>query len=163
MGGKLLGGKETTRTEADQVVVEFVKQYAEHITTWQICGSYRRGKARLGDIDLVVQTSQEKRLLLNMSIQKDYGVPWSHARKPILINGVQLEVHLCLPEYWGAMILYATGSGGWNSGLRLKAAERGLKLNRYGLWDGKTRIAGETEEEIFEALNEDFVEPEDRR
>jgi DNA polymerase (family 10) len=128
-----------------------------------ICGSLRRGKEEAGDIDLVIMIEKNQRLLFNMRIQQDWNIPWSYARKPILCNGVQLEVHICMEENWGAMILYATGSGGYNAGLRLKAAEMGYKLNRYGLWKGDKRIAGVTESEIYFALQGPFVRPEDRK
>jgi len=163
MGGKLLNGRRISRTEADRIVVEFCKKYAEFIETWQICGSYRRGKRDVGDIDLVIKVHKDNRLRLSLAIQKDFGVPWDHVRKPILWDGAQLEVHICTEENWGAMLLYATGSGGYNAGLRLKAAEMGFKLNRYGLWCADCRIAGATEEEIYERLGKPYKSPEDRQ
>jgi len=163
MGGKLLGGRRVMEEEAHQIVQEFLSPYNHLVMRHMLCGSIRRKKEDAGDIDLVITADKKNRMMLNIAIQKDYGAPWDHARKTILFEGVQLEVHICLPEYEGAMWLYATGSGGYNSGLRLTAAQMGLKLNRYGLWHGQERIAGKTEEEIYERLRERFVRPEDRR
>ena len=37
------------------------------------------------------------------------------------------------------------------------------RLNEYGLFRGRERIAGETEQEIYEALSIPFVPPRQRR
>ena len=162
MGGKLLGGRKVSREEARDITMEFATKYEYYIEKYEICGSYRRGKDELGDIDLVIVVSKDKILQLGMEIQKEHDVPWSHKRKSILYNGVQLEVHICQQDHLGAMLLYATGSGGYNAELRLYAAERGYKLNRYGLWAEGIRIAGRTETSIYEALGKPWKEPEDR-
>jgi DNA polymerase (family 10) len=163
MGGKLLDGRRVALEEAHQIIQEFMSPYAEYITRHMLCGSLRRGKEDAGDIDLVIEVPHEKRLLFSMEIQKDYNVPWNYVRKTILFNNVQLEVHICTDENWGAMILYATGSGGFNARMRLKAAEDGMKLNRYGLWLKGKKIAGRDERAIFKMLSMGYVEPEDRR
>jgi len=62
-------------------------------------------------------------------------------------------------EEWGAALLYFTGSKNFNIRMRNAAIAKGWKLNEYGLWDGDKLIAGKTEEEIFEALGWEFVEP----
>jgi DNA polymerase (family 10) len=44
--------------------------------------------------------------------------------------------------------------------LRRIAQARGLKLNEYGLFRGRRKLAGGTEEEIYEALGLDWIPPE---
>jgi DNA polymerase (family 10) len=57
---------------------------------------------------------------------------------------------------------YFTGSKAHNIVLRDRAIQRGLKLNEYGLFrvDDDVRVAGETEEGIYEALGLAWVPPE---
>jgi DNA polymerase (family 10) len=57
---------------------------------------------------------------------------------------------------------YFTGSKAHNIELRDRALQRGYKLNEYGLFrvDDAARVAGETEEGIYEALGLRWVEPE---
>ena len=57
---------------------------------------------------------------------------------------------------------YFTGSKAHNIALRDRAIERGLKLNEYGLFrvDDDSRVAGETEEGIYEALGLAWIPPE---
>jgi len=57
---------------------------------------------------------------------------------------------------------YFTGSKAHNIVLRDRAIQRGMKLNEYGLYkvDDDTRIAGEDEAGIYEALGLAYVPPE---
>ena len=65
-------------------------------------------------------------------------------------------------ESLGAAQQYFTGSKAHNIALRDRAIQRGLKLNEYGLFrvEDDRRVAGETEEDIYEALGLAFVPPE---
>jgi DNA polymerase (family 10) len=44
--------------------------------------------------------------------------------------------------------------------VRKLGLERGLKINEYGVWRGKKRIAGETEESVYAAVGLPYIEPE---
>ena len=157
-----MGGRRVKQDEVIAIVAAFIAKHSKY--DHMICGSFRRGKDDMGDIDLVLFIPKNKMLSFSLEIQEKYGVPWAYKKKGILWQGVQLEVHICgIEDYWGAMIMYATGSGGYNAGLRRVAAEMGYKLNRYGLWAGGIRIAGRTEKSIYEALGKRFINPEDRR
>ena len=50
---------------------------------------------------------------------------------------------------YGAALLYFTGSKAHNIALRGLANEHGWKLNEYGLFAGKRRIAGVSEAAIY--------------
>ena len=56
---------------------------------------------------------------------------------------------------------YFTGSKAHNIALRDRAIGRGLKLNEYGLFqiEGNERIAGQTEDEVYQALGLAWVPP----
>jgi DNA polymerase (family 10) len=63
-------------------------------------------------------------------------------------------------ESAGSALLYFTGSRDHNVHLRRRAQRRGLKLNEYGLFRGRERVAGRTERELYAALGLPFIPPE---
>jgi len=56
--------------------------------------------------------------------------------------------------------LYFTGSKSHNIKLRKRAVQRDWKLNEYGLFKGKRRLAGKTEESVYQRLNLKWIPPE---
>ena len=61
---------------------------------------------------------------------------------------------------FGAALQYFTGSKDHNVLVRTMAIKKGLKLNEYGLWRGRTRVAARTEEEVYRKLGLPYFEPE---
>jgi DNA polymerase (family 10) len=80
----------------------------------------------------------------------------------LFVGGVPVNLYLATREYWGAMLLYLTGPEGFNRKISSEAKKQGYRLGRYGLFFGKDRVAGKTEEQIFDALGLEYVLPEDR-
>ena len=72
---------------------------------------------------------------------------------------VQVDVRVVPPECFGAALQYFTGSKAHNVRLREIALKAKLKLNEYGLFRDDTAVAGAAEEEIYEMLGLDFVDP----
>jgi len=79
-----------------------------------------------------------------------------------LKGGYQADLRLVPSESRGAALQYFTGSKAHNIALRDRAIQHGYKLNEYGLFRtaDDSRVAGETEEGIYEALGLQPVEPE---
>jgi DNA polymerase (family 10) len=79
-----------------------------------------------------------------------------------LTSGCQADLRLVPPESRGAAMQYFTGSKAHNIELRDRAVHLGLTLNEYGLFraNDNHRVAGETEEGIYEALGMSWIEPE---
>ena len=79
-----------------------------------------------------------------------------------LRGGYQADLRLVPAESRGAAMQYFTGSKAHNIVLRDRAIQQGFKLNEYGLFRiaDDARVAGETEEAIYEALGMAWVEPE---
>ena len=72
----------------------------------------------------------------------------------------QVDVRAVPEESYGAALIYFTGSKAHNIALRSLANERKWKLNEYGLFAGKRRLAGATEEEVYGKLGLAYVPPE---
>lgn len=130
-----------------------------------VAGSFRRRAATVRDLDLVVVLPhgfylQPRHASHGMEFV-DGGrskQEWAHTR-----SGVPVELYFASIHEYGACLLYATGSAGFNKMVRAKAKRRGMKLNRSGLWmtDG-TLVAAHSERAIFEALDMDYIHPKDR-
>jgi len=77
-------------------------------------------------------------------------------------DDIHIDLRVVEPMSYGAALQYFTGSKAHNIKLRELAVKRGLKINEYGVFDVKTdrRVAGESEEEIYQVLNLPFIPPE---
>ena len=127
-------------------------------------GSVRRGCDTCGDIDILAVGGEP--VLMDMLLQHPrvervlgHGDTKSSVR---LHGGYQADLRLVPLESRGAAMQYFTGSKAHNIVIRDRAVQRGLKLNEYGLYrvDDDSRIAGDSEEGIYEALGLDWVAPE---
>jgi DNA polymerase (family X) len=129
-----------------------------------IVGSLRRGCETCGDLDILaagapgslMDTFTAHRLVERILARGE-------TKSSVLLwGGFQADLRLVPLESLGAAQQYFTGSKIHNIVLRDRAIQRGLKLNEYGLFrvEDDARIAGETEEGIYEALGLMFVPPE---
>lgn len=136
----------------------------------QYCGSVRRGKELIADIDVAVSASNEDAPKIAAAVAKSpmtaVVIQTGTSKTSIRTgNGLQVDVRVVPPESYGAALQYFTGSQAHNVKLREMAVKKGLKLNEWGLFrvdkaTGKEeRIAGVKEEEIYTALGLAFVPP----
>ncbi len=128
-----------------------------------VAGSYRRRRDTVGDLDVVV-TAKDGAAVGNKLVGYE-NVAQVLAHGPtrttvVLRSGPQVDVRAVPEQSYGAALLYFTGSQAHNIALRGIAAHRGWKLNEYGLFSGRRRIAGLTEEEIYKKLGLAFIPPE---
>jgi DNA polymerase (family 10) len=79
-----------------------------------------------------------------------------------LWGGFQADLRLVEAGSLGAAMQYFTGSKAHNIALRDRAIQQGLKLNEYGLFrvSDDVKVAGDTEESIYEALGLAWIPPE---
>jgi DNA polymerase (family 10) len=148
-----------TRNEADQVV-ERVRP-ALHARTYEVAGSYRRGKSSVGDIDIVVSepaSSANSRLRMIADEIIDVG----EKKTSIRVLGRRVDIRFTRPSQFGSMLIYLTGSKAFNIKLREIALNRGYKLNEYGIEDRSLGGLQEfqTEEDLFSFLGLDYIVPE---
>lgn len=157
-----------------------------------VAGSLRRGKETIGDIDILVSTSDaasaaaafcgmdgvqqvvahgETRCAVRLSVSGNTG-RWKPDGKMPPTVGADLKI---VPEgSFGAALMYFTGSKEHNIRLRERALKRGMTLNEYGLFPedkttkespqsrGVKAVAGKTEEEVYAKLGLVYVPPEIR-
>jgi DNA polymerase (family X) len=128
-----------------------------------VAGSYRRRRDTVGDLDVLV-TARDGAAVGDKLVRYE-NVAQILAQGPtrttvILRSGLQVDVRAVPEESYGAALIYFTGSKAHNIALRGLAIEHDWKLNEYGLFAGKRRVAGATEDEIYEKLGLAFVPPE---
>ncbi|MFH1449437.1 MAG: PHP domain-containing protein, partial [bacterium] len=78
----------------------------------------------------------------------------------VVKQGVQIDLRVVKKGSFGSALQYFTGSKPHNIKLRLMAKEKGLKINEYGVFKGEEKIAGETEEEIYQWVGLPWIPPE---
>ena len=143
-----------------------------------IVGSYRRKAKDSGDIDILL--SGDKNYLssfIELLIEKKYII-----KDAILANGDvkfmgmcklprykthrRLDILYTPPEEYPFAQLYFTGNFQFNIRMRTHALKLGYSLNEQGLIDVKTKKpvthTFETEKDIFEYLDFEYLSPEDR-
>jgi DNA polymerase (family 10) len=122
------------------------------ISKVEITGSVLREEKYIGDIDIICNGQIEEVAKQLGPIQS--GNIEGSQRVILTYKGKLVNLFRTTEEEWGAMQMYLTGPKGSTIGMRMKARKKGLLLNQHGLFDGNgTKIAGETEEGIFKALD----------
>ncbi|GIW53337.1 MAG: DNA polymerase/3'-5' exonuclease PolX [Gemmatimonadales bacterium] len=160
-----------TRGEKRMLLAEaekWVNALLEHLRaggfdTVEAAGSYRRRKETVGDLDLLVATTEGPRAIERFVSYS--GVEEILAQGPTkasvrLRGGPQADLRVVHPDEYGAALCYFTGSKAHNVELRKIAQALDLKLNEYGVFSGERRVAGRTEEEVYEALGLEWIPPE---
>jgi DNA polymerase (family 10) len=128
-----------------------------------VAGSYRRRRDTVGDLDVLVTATDGAAVGDKLVAYENVAEVLAHGptrTTVVLRSGLQVDVRAVPEQSYGAALLYFTGSKSHNIALRGLANERKWKLNEYGLFAGKRRIAGATEEEVYKKLGLAFIPPE---
>ena len=128
-----------------------------------VAGSYRRRRDTVGDLDVLVTAKNGAAVGDRLVEYENVAQVIAHGptRTTVMLrSGLQVDVRAVPEESYGAALLYFTGSKAHNIALRGLANHRGWKLNEYGLFSGKRRIAGATEEDVYQKLGLGYIAPE---
>ena len=152
---------DTAATAAD--LVGYLQPLAPDVEFIPV-GSLRRGCETCGDIDILA-VGGDARLMEIFSTHPRVERVLGHGDTKAsvrLTGGYQADLRLVPRESRGAAMQYFTGSKSHNIAVRDRAIQHGFKLNEYGLFRAtdESRIAGETEDGIYEALGMSWVAPE---
>ena len=128
-------------------------------------GSLRRKKETIGDIDILITSQNPEKIMRTFtSLPQVREILAEGPTKSSIItkDDLHIDVRVVEPISFGAALQYFTGSKAHNIKLRELALKRGLKINEYGVFEVESgnRIAGEKEEEVYQALNLPFIPPE---
>ena len=158
----------------------------------EVCGSIRRWKPTIGDIDLLVASEAREPIVEAFTDWEtaDATIEAGTGKASVRADGTRVDLRIVDPNEFGAALQYFTGSRAHNVAVRNRAIDRGLKLNEYGLFDVSDpdgegdgdpdgddrpvdgdaedpdstrvgeRVAGESEAEVYRALDMEPVPPE---
>lgn len=150
---------------AKAIANEVITRLAPVCLRVEVAGSIRRRRPFVRDIDIVLIPTD----LWDVS----YGIKGlgpavlsGDKLKRVNYKGVQVDLYFATPETWATLLLIRTGSKENNIRLCTLAKKRGwhLAANGDGLFnEEKERIAGDSEESIYEALSLPYQEPWERR
>ncbi|MYL66213.1 helix-hairpin-helix domain-containing protein [Halorubrum distributum] len=158
----------------------------------EVCGSIRRWKPTIGDVDLLVASEAREPIVEAFTDWEaaDATIEAGTGKASVRADGTRVDLRIVDPDEFGAALQYFTGSRAHNVAVRNRAIDRGLKLNEYGLFDvsdvdgegaeeangdaagdgngaeepdstrAGERVAGESEDEVYRALDLDPIPPE---
>lgn len=151
-----------TYREAMEIAIDFIDKFL--VGKNEIAGSLRRKEDLIGDVDIVTNDplshllSRFKTRKLKYKVEEVAG---GDAKLDIDYRGMRFNIFYAEPSYWGSMMFYLTGPGGYGIAYRRRAKERGWKLNQYGLFNENGKlIASKTETDIYHALGKEYKSPE---
>ena len=167
------------RNEMDKhkKVIEDVAKKLDSTMEVSVVGSYRRGVSRSGDIDILIRHPKDKNMLkplVETLMKKGYLQDnLSYGTKKY--SGIcflgkdyksrRIDLLFTTKKEYPFALFYFTGSGSFNVEIRKKATKMGYKLNEYGIKKLKEKEYMsniKTEQEIFNILKVDYLQPKDR-
>ena len=159
--GKILLERAEKMAEA---IVKYLSPYCKKI---EVAGSIRRRKAWVNDIDLVLIPANLWNLhqeILNLSRAFPPKASGSKIMR-IEVNSTQVDLYFADETTWATLLLIRTGSAQNNIRLCSRAKDGGwhLAADGSGLFNEVGwRIAGDSEQSIYEALGLPYQEPRER-
>jgi len=162
--------KSTGRIRLDQALeaAELVKIFLQGLSGIKIiqtAGSLRRWAETIGDVDILVVSQKGKQIVqsfTNAGFVQEVLAAGPTKGSAIIETAtcpVHVDVRVVPQESFGAAAQYFTGSKEHNVRLREIGIKAKLKLNEYGLFKADKMIAGLVEEEIYQKLGLDYIEP----
>lgn len=170
---------DTYKTVFDEVI----QSMNDHNIVYDIVGSYRRGTASSGDIDIIVSHKEDKNItfseLLSQLKEKNIIVEFLTKGKvksltiTKLPNDIARRVDFLYapPKEYAFSQLYFTGSKGFNTVMRHRALQFGYTLNEHGISKMNDKVKGEKidfidfpdEKSIFDFFKMTYKEPKERK
>ncbi|MGB8232695.1 MAG: DNA polymerase/3'-5' exonuclease PolX [Methanobacterium sp.] len=135
-----------------------------YVNRVEIAGSIRRRKETVGDIDILVTTTNPLDVMeffSTMDMVDDIVVKGpTKSTVRLKESGIDVDLRALDDEIFGSALMYFTGSKETNVELRRIAIAKGLKLSEYGVFKGDDLLSGRTEDEVFQTLGMSYIEPE---
>jgi DNA polymerase (family 10) len=162
--------------KAQSIADEIVSRLKPFCSRISVAGSIRRQKPWVRDVDIIAIPSSQGQFI---GVLQTMGVIKMGGKKLIRVelqygypSGLMLDIYIATAETWATLLLIRTGSTLHNiklcklalsKNMKLHADGSGLfKIEAQGCEGVEVRIAGDSEESIFEKLELPYEEPEKR-
>ncbi|MBE7497420.1 MAG: DNA polymerase/3'-5' exonuclease PolX [Verrucomicrobiaceae bacterium] len=132
----------------------------------EVCGSFRRGKETVHDLDFLVATRQPEKVIEAFVKLPQVVDVIAHGPTKASVHvgqGIQCDLRAVSTAEFPFAFMYFTGSKEHNVAIRGRALEHGLSLNEYGFTATKAGVEipqVHDERELYRALGLDYIEPE---
>lgn len=172
---KILAGIESLRRRTGRTPIGQALPFAEllaadlrkipGVSSVEFAGSLRRGRATVGDLDILAAASDSVRVMEAFSSSPDVVRVLGQGPTKTSVeysNGMRAQLWVHAPERFGTALQYATGSKEHNVRLREIAQKQGLSLSEHALTsksDGKEILCA-TETDVYAALGLPWIPPE---
>jgi DNA polymerase (family 10) len=151
-----------TLSQAETILGEM--EQVREIKRMSVCGSLRRHKEIIRDIDILVSADKPGPVMRHFvqlpEVERVLGQ--GETKSSILTkSGFQVDLRVVEDRQFPFALHYFTGSKEHNIAVRHLALQKGLKLSEYGLFRNETRlIPCKDEAELFKKLGLDYIPPE---
>ncbi len=143
------------------------------IVRMELCGSLRRRRETIKDIDILISTDRPKPIMdafvAAPGVMQVIGQ--GETKSSIVVSGedghghrivMNSDLRVVTDDQFPFALNYFTGSKEHNVAMRQRAIQRDLKLNEYELAGPKKSVKCKTEEDLYDALDMQYVPPEMR-
>ncbi|HEY7953648.1 MAG TPA: helix-hairpin-helix domain-containing protein, partial [Polyangia bacterium] len=138
----------------------------DEVVRAEACGSLRRRRDTIGDIDLLVAARPEdaRRIGERFTALPEVAEVLLRGDTKVsvrLADHLQVDLRIVPPESWGSALQYFTGSKSHVIAIRTLALRRKLKISEYGVFDEHDRrVGGDDEGEVYSAVGLPLIAPE---
>jgi DNA polymerase/3'-5' exonuclease PolX len=172
-------GDKTSLAKASQIAKDFTSLIAD-VTRSEVCGSIRRKKPTVGDIEIVALPEDRRLLLARLDRlvadgtfrKATYGNTlnhrWGDTYRGLMFEGMKIEVFCATPENHGFIRWLRTGPGDANTHVMTRMIQTDWPVRFRGGYachvdgDQEHKLDASTEAQIFDYLGLDEIKPEDR-
>jgi DNA polymerase (family 10) len=160
-------------SEARRMLRPVAAQYGDELLAYlrecpgvrqvELAGSFRRCRETVGDLDALVASSEPETIVERFTSYPKAAAILERGRTRAAIrlrSGLRIDLRVLDERSFGAALHYFTGSKAHNIAVRRRGQQRGLKINEYGVFRGKRRVGGATEQEVFDAVGLPWIPPE---
>jgi len=158
-------------------VAEDVRSFladVDEVDRVEVAGSTRRWRETIGDVDVLAASDAGEAVgeaLVDWD-RVDETLDLGPTKTSVRMNDLRVDLRVVVDEEFGAALQYFTGNKDHNITLRNHAIEQGKKVNEYGVFDVSDvagdaegqrvgeRLAGETEEGVYDAVGLPWMPPE---
>lgn len=164
-----------------RIADEFLSAVRPFCERAEIAGSIRRGKEKVGDVEIVVapRTRTVPGLFGPMEENALLAFPWGEwgklerngerYKRIMTPEGIAIDVFIVLPPaQFGLIYLIRTGPGEFSQWVVTPRRKGGglpsyLKVRDGAIWHGNEIVPTPTEEDVFRVLGIDYIPPSERK
>jgi DNA polymerase (family X) len=162
-----------------RMLLPYAMEIADEIIKWlkedknlvriEPLGSLRRKVSTIGDIDFAVASKDPNKTIDHFTKYPKAGrviEKGERSASVVLPGNIRVDIIVCKPPAYGALLQHFTGGKNHNVALREYALKKDLSLSDYGIYtkpgDKKSLKEIPTEEEFYKYIGMDWIPPEIR-